>query len=568
MDTPLSHILYIDDEMENLSGFKYAFRKHYQVHIAQNAEDAWKILHENPIKVLISDQRMPQISGVQILEKAAIEFPKAFRIVVTGYTEVQDIIAAINKGRIFQFIRKPWEKDEVKVILDNAIRLYDLKQENCKLLDDLKSKNKELSQLNENLEIIVKERTSELQMHKENLESLVKERTRELEIAKIKAEESDALKSAFLSNVSHEIRTPMNAIIGFSELLVSDNSLSDEEREEFKNQIVLNSNSLLRLIDDIIDISRIEANQVSIEYESHSLNQILGEIHTIFHEQKAGMDKSHLKLYADILPQYSPVILTDKIRLHQILSNLIGNALKFTEQGHVCYGYRLEQTGTTKPLIHFFVKDTGIGIDKEAQEYIFDRFRKAELKNKIFRGAGLGLFISKNLVEKFGGKIWLESEPGKGTGLHFEIPYLESQTLQQNLPLSQESQQKQYTFPDKTILVAEDEDSSYIYIHTILKDTQATILRAKNGLEAVNVIFNHPQKIDLVLMDIQMPEMNGYEAISIIKNHNHRIPIIAQTAHALISQQQDVIDSGCDHFLAKPYQKIDLLSSVGKFLCS
>lgn len=110
MDTPLSHILYIDDEMENLSGFKYAFRKHYQVHIAQNAEDAWKILHENPIKVLISDQRMPQISGVQILEKAAIEFPKAFRIVVTGYTEVQDIIAAINKGRIFQFIRKPWEK--------------------------------------------------------------------------------------------------------------------------------------------------------------------------------------------------------------------------------------------------------------------------------------------------------------------------------------------------------------------------------------------------------------------------------------------------------------------------
>ncbi len=565
MLTPLSHILYLDDELENLSGFKYAFRKHYQVHVAQNADDAWKILHLNPIKVFISDQRMPQITGVEILEKAAKEFPRTFRIVVTGYTDVHDIIAAINKGRIYQFIRKPWEKEEVKVILDNAIRLFDLKQENCNLLDDLKNKNKELSVLNENLEVMVQECTSELEMHKGNLESLVKKRTQELEMAKEKAEESDNLKSAFLSNVSHEIRTPMNAIIGFSELLVSDNSLADEEREEFKNQIVLNSNTLLRLIDDIIDISRIEANQVSIEYESHSLNQILGELHTIFSEQKMSMGKSHLKFYTDILPQNNPIILTDKLRLHQILSNLIGNALKFTDQGHISYGYRLNQTQANNQSIHFFVKDTGIGIHKEAQEYIFERFRKAEVKNKIFRGAGLGLFISKNLIEKFGGTIWLESELGKGTSFHVEIPYLESQPLIQNLPLSQEINQKKYSFIDKTILVAEDEDSSYSYIHAILKDTQATILRAKNGVEAVKCVVDHP-KIDLVLMDIQMPEMNGYEAISIIKNHNHRIPIIAQTAHALVSQQQDVIDSGCDHFLAKPYQKLDLLSSIGKFL--
>jgi two-component system sensor histidine kinase/response regulator len=326
METNKSHILYIDDEKENLSGFKYVFKKHYHVHVAISADQGWEVLKEHPIKVIITDQRMPRTTGTQFLEKAAREYPSIFRIILTGYTDVQDIIAAINKGKIFQFIRKPWDKDEVKVIIDNAIQLYDVKEHNTELLASLQSKNIELEEINQTLEEKVTERTKQLEEHKQNLEEKVKERTKQLEMAKDKAEESDRLKSAFLANVSHEIRTPMNAIIGFSELLTTE-ELTEEDKQEFKDQIILNSNSLLRLIDDIIDISKIEANQITIEYGNHDLNLILSELYTIYNEQKANLGREQIELIIDTPKQQNLIINTDKIRLHQVLSNLIGKCI-------------------------------------------------------------------------------------------------------------------------------------------------------------------------------------------------------------------------------------------------
>ena len=573
MNKTKNHILYIDDEKENLTGFKYVFKQFYQVHIASSAVEGWDILKKEEIKVVITDQRMPKITGVQLLEKTAVEYPNIYRIILTGYTDVQDIIEAINKGKIFQFIRKPWDKDEVKVIIDNAIKLYDLKKENDQLLNILQEKNIELENINSTLEKKVKERTkeieeknAELKRHRNHLEELVKIRTIDLEKAKIRAEESDKLKSSFLANVSHEIRTPMNAIIGFSELLVN-NDYTIEEQREFKNHIVINAGTLLRLIDDILDISKIEADQIKIQYKNCNLNQLLDELYVIYEKEKFNMGKGHIDLFYEIQTRKNIFISTDRIRLHQVLSNLISNALKFTESGYVKFGFNIINENTEKPEIKFYIKDSGIGIPVEAQQYIFDRFRKADItESKFYSGAGLGLFICKSLVDMFNGKIWIESEKNKGSSFYFQIPYLPVEDFSLNELVEDIKQDiSDYCFKNKLILVAEDEDSNYLFIEEVLKTTQADVIRAKDGKESVE-LFRTTKNIDLVLMDIQMPVMSGYEAIHQIKQMNRNVPIIAQTAYALTNQREEILNTGCDFFIPKPFRPEELLKTINKFL--
>lgn len=566
MNSQNNHILYIDDEKQNLSGFKYVFKKTYHVHIALSADEGWEILKKHPIKVIISDQRMPKITGTEFLEKAAKEYPLAFRIILTAYTDVTDIIAAINQGKIFQYIRKPWDKDEVKVIIDNAIALYDLKMQNQQLLESLKKNNKELEQVNQSLEKKVDERTKELQNHKENLEEIVKTRTIELEQAKEKAEESDRLKSAFLANVSHEIRTPMNAIIGFSELLTYDD-LPDSEKTELKEQIILNSEALLRLIDDIIDISKIEANQISMEFDNYDLNALLRELHLIFNAQKESLEKGHINITLDIPDDVSPIINTDKIRLHQVLSNLIGNALKFSDFGDIRFGYRLLQNTEKAGTIQLFVSDTGIGIPQNDLRLIFDRFRKAKTgKDKIYRGTGLGLFISKHLVEKLNGTIAVESELNVGSEFVINLPCcVELKKDVQNNKTTTHNKKTEYDFSNTVVLVAEDEDSSYAFIEKAMRETKAEIIRAENGQKALDILDSNAH-VDIILMDIQMPVMDGYTAIDLIKKKHSEIPIIAQTAYALTNQKYEVLKTGCDDILSKPFFKDELLQTIDKHL--
>ncbi len=425
-------ILYIDDENENLVGFKYVFKKQYTVFTALSAAEGWRILDENPeIKVILTDQRMPNVSGIQFLEKVAMQYPDICRIIVTAYTDVQEIIEAINKGKIYQFIKKPWDKDEVKIIIDNAISSYNLKADNQRLLNSLKDSNLKLEEMNRNLEIAVIKRTKEIELKNIqleenglNLERLVRQRTLELEVAKQKAEESDRLKSAFLSNISHEIRTPMNAIMGFSELLLCD-KCNPDEKMEFKQQIIANSQALLRIIDDIIDISQIEADQIDLNSSDFDLHVLFDELHKSFEEEKKTYGRKNIIIIPEKPGDPNLYITTDRLRLHQILSNLMSNALKFTEEGQVTYGYKIINKDKNKPFLQFHIQDTGIGIPSDAHSYIFDRFRKADITNhKLFSGTGLGLFICKNLIDKFGGELWLESEVGKGTTFYFTIPFI------------------------------------------------------------------------------------------------------------------------------------------------
>lgn len=564
-------ILYIDDEQENLLGFKYVFNKYYKVIIASSAEEGWQILKDHEIKVIITDQRMPKITGVQLLEKVADNYPNICRIILTGYTDVQDIIQAINKGKIFQFIRKPWDKEEVKIVIDNGIKLYDLQAKNLQLIESLQIANSELADINKTLEKKVEERTAEIEVknkelekHRNHLEELVKKRTLELEMAKEKAEESDRLKSAFLANVTHEIRTPMNAIVGFSELMVSDDSYSKEELKEFKDLIVMNSESLLCLIDDILDISSIEATQMTMNFTDQNLHKELEELLIFYNEQKKSFGRNELEIKLKLPSNDDLYISTDKIRLNQILSNLIGNALKFTEKGSIIFGYTIQHSND-KSVLRFFVEDTGIGIPGEAQKYIFDRFRKADIdSNKIFRGTGLGLFICKSLVEKFGGRIWLESTVKIGSMFYFEIPFIQADK-NEDLILKEKGISKKYNFTGKSILIAEDEDSSYSYIESVLKNTNASLIRAKNGQETIELVHQN-QDFDLVLMDIHMPVVSGYAAIKSIKSAYKELPIIVQTAYAFAEQKDKILNSGCDALISKPYKSQELLSVINKYI--
>jgi PAS domain S-box-containing protein len=383
--------------------------------------------------------------------------------------------------------------------------------------------------------------------------------------AKVKAEESDKLKSAFLSNMSHEIRTPMNAILGFSTLL-SDSSVSEEERLEFIRIIRDRGKDLMRIIDDIIDVAKIESGQIKVEIKECPVNVLLTNLLVTLTEVKRKQAKTHLIL--NCLPGNSDKdfsILTDGNRLRQVLTNLIENAIKFTDQGKVEFGYTLKSIGND-PVIEFFVTDTGIGIREEMQDMIFERFRQVDDTNtRKYGGTGLGLTISKNLIQLLGGEISLESVKGKGTSFFVRLPMQVTASKPAEVAVKQKIHES--GMPDwssKQILVAEDEESNYFLLSRILKKTGVNLLWARNGIEAIDLF--KANQVDLVLMDIRMPVMDGYEATNAIKNINKNLPVIAQTAYALKGEREKSLTAGCDNYISKPIDSRELIAVLGKYL--
>jgi len=388
----------------------------------------------------------------------------------------------------------------------------------------------------------------------------------ELEIKRVKekAVESDRLKTAFLANMSHEIRTPMNAILGFSELLgLAD--ISDEERNEFIELIQTNSNNLLNLINDIIDIAKIEAKQLQISDTDFSINDMLSDILRTYNEIKNKQDKSHIDLTLS-LPDGSKnlEIITDKYRLNQVISNLIGNAIKYTEEGSINFGYNINAGPDNSESIQFFISDTGIGIPIDKLNVIFDRFRQADDSHtRLYGGTGLGLTISQNIAELLGGKITVESVDGEGSTFFFTIPLIRTQrSVLENKP---KQSGDIIDLSDKTILVVEDVESNFQLLSTYLKRTNVKIIWAMNGKEAVNIMESN-NEIDLILMDMQMPVMNGYEATKIIKKKHPKIPIIAETAFALAGDREKILNAGCDDYVSKPINAKELYKKINTFL--
>jgi signal transduction histidine kinase/CheY-like chemotaxis protein len=434
---------------------------------------------------------------------------------------------------------------------------------------ELEERNFEIMEQNEEIRIQVdlatrqrdqiSEQNVELELHRHHLENLVQERTRELVEAKEKAEEADRLKTAFLANMSHEIRTPMNSILGFINLL-DYADVTDEEREQFKEIINTNSQLLLHVIDDILDIAKIESGELKLKMVICNINEILNETYNTYKDQVKFKNNPNITFSINNVPEYVTII-SDKLRLKQVINNLIENAIKYTEKGFI----KVDCTVENKYL-KFAVSDSGIGISKENTDIIFDRFRKIEnVTEKLYRGTGLGLSISRKIVEMLAGQIWVESDLGIGSSFYFTMPY---QPIEQQKNKESETINTNYTIPDledKTILVAEDEDSNYIYIQTLLKFTRTNILRAKTGTEAVDAC-NSGNKIDLILMDIKMPDLNGIDATHEIKRLNNNILVIAQTAFAMKEDKAKYIDLGFDGYISKPIKKEELFGILNQFL--
>jgi PAS domain S-box-containing protein len=374
----------------------------------------------------------------------------------------------------------------------------------------------------------------------------------QLQKAKVKAEESDKLKTTFLNNLSHEIRTPLNSIIGFSDLL-TDPDITDDQREDFTELISKSGASLLTLVDDIIDLSKIEANQVQISLIDFEVNKMIANLHEAIEDTRDQIHKKSVELKFNIPHDHSEVFLkSDEFRVRQVLSNLIKNALKYTSKGDIEFGYRIEDED-----IVFYVKDSGLGIPEEQKANIFERYNHST-SIESFGGSGLGLSISKKLVDLLGGKIDFVTDELKGSEFYFTLPYEKSKSknARSNIELYE-----QYNWSDYHILVAEDEQNNYLFIEEALKRTGANIIWAKDGAIALEHVKNNP-KIDIVLMDIKMPNMDGYQATREIKKIRKNLPVIAQTAYAMSNERNLSIQAGCDEYLTKPIRPKKLLKKI------
>ncbi len=368
-----------------------------------------------------------------------------------------------------------------------------------------------------------------------------------------RATSSDRLKSAFLANMSHEIRTPMNGILGFTSLL-KEHDLSGEQQNEYIDIIQKSGNRMLNTVNDIIEISRIEAGEVRISSDTLNINNHLIDLFNFFVPEA---ENKGLKLIIDKLPEDELVVSTDKNKLSSIVTNLIKNAIKFTDVGTIKIGCKKNEK-----FLKFYVEDTGIGIPGNRKDAIFNRFEQADIEDtRVYEGSGLGLAIVKYYVEMLGGKIWVESEENKGSTFFFTISY---QPFNTKDVLSTTSGKKLSENKRKLkILVVEDDETSFLYLSTILNDLAEKIQLAKNGLEAVEFCENN-SGFDIVLMDIKLPVLDGFKATKKIREFNKEIKIIAQTAYALEGDKEKAIEIGCNDYISKPINKGKLIEMIGK----
>jgi len=379
-----------------------------------------------------------------------------------------------------------------------------------------------------------------------------KQSAEELIIAKEHAEESDHLKSAFLANMSHEIRTPMNGILGFASLL-KEPGLTGEEQKKYIDIIEKSGVRMLSIINDIVSISKIESGQMEISISETNIKDQIEFIYVFF---KPEVERKGIQIFLkECVPPIKTIIKTDREKLYAILTNLVKNAIKFTHEGSIEIGYELKGK-----FLEFFVRDSGEGIHQDQKEIIFERFRQgSESLTRNYEGAGLGLSISKSYVEMLGGKIWVESERGKGSAFYFTIPYgtrpNEKRAVKSGFPVYGD---ENYQFKKLKILIAEDDETSAMLLSMTIKIVGKEILSVRTGAEAVEACRNNPD-LDLILMDIKMPVMDGYTATRQIRQFNKDVAIIAQTAFGLSGDRKKALEAGCNDYIPKPFNKATLM---------
>lgn len=486
----------------------------------------------------------------------------------------EELLAIIN-GDIF-FEKEARVKTLKGEILDVIIKLYYHRNPNNKKYIAyvsttditklktaeiaLKQKNNDFLQLNAKLQKTNKE-YEVLNLEYKIINNQLLSTNKELKKAEAIATESDQLKSAFLANMSHEIRTPMNSIIGFSDLLGTPN-LSTEKKHKFLKLVQSSSEHLLRIIDDIIDISKIESNQLKIKKTPCLLNELLYEIKESQNMMKIVKAKNNILFQVNIPANTDKLqIDCDPTRFIQIVYNLVSNAFKYTNEGFVEIGYSLSDKDS---MVHLYVKDSGFGIQTDMFNIIFERFRQIENQN-LQEGTGIGLSITKGLVQLLGGEIWVESTVNKGSTFHFTMPIAKDRK-----DVSSTENHSHYpedvTLSKHLIYIAEDDLSSYLFLEEVLHPTGIQLKHAVNGIELLQLI--NSQIPDLILLDINMPIMNGFQAIRKIRDKYPSLPVIAQTAYAMAEEKDKCLAVGCNDYVSKPIHPELLLNIITKYISS
>lgn len=571
-------IFCVDDEKMVLNSLKTELKNdfggNYIIETAESGAESLEAIDNLlasgfEIPIVIVDYAMPNMKGDELLEKIHKKSPRTLKILLTGQATIEGVTNSINNAHLYRYIAKPWDTSDLILTINQALKSYH--QE-----DQLKIQNKKLKELSTLLEKKVEMRTLELQnkntlllknqkeitdqneeleKYRNHLEELVEVRTKELTLSKEKAEESDRLKTAFLANISHEIRTPMNGILGFSDLLNNPN-LSDEKQQKFVAVIRKSGERMLNTLNGLMDMSMLETGQVKLNLIETNINDELKSLYSFF---KIEATEKRL-LFNLSIPENSGelIIRTDREKLYGILSNLIKNAIKYSDVGSIDFGYIIKGD-----FMEFYVLDTGIGIPADRQIAVFDRFVQADLADaNVFEGCGLGLSIAKSYVEMLKGEITLESIEGHGSKFYFTIPTNKiKKSSYKDVSIFEDLENDD--FSKIKILIVEDEEISSVLLTLILEDSCSELLFAKNGLEAIDIYSKNPD-IDLILMDVKMPIMGGFEATAKIREINKDVIIIAQTAYALVGDKEKAIEIGCNDYITKPIDEKILFSKIKK----
>ena len=372
-------------------------------------------------------------------------------------------------------------------------------------------------------------------------------------LAKEVAEESDRLKSAFIANMSHEIRTPLNAILGFSNLLKRDN-LSSEKKNKYLDFVESGGKKLLRIISDVVDLSKMDTNHLTLSYETCNLNKLITKLQEEFNLNLK--NQKQMVVVQKGLKNNESYIITDQTRLEQILSNLIENSVKYAPNGNILIGYK-----RSGEMIKFYVKDEGEGIEEKDHESIFGRFKQIENQySRTNTSTGLGLSIVKELTELMKGKVWVESIKGRGAVFYFTIPY---QRANRRMDYIKKEIISIKMDTKEVILIAEDEIINFLYLEALFESYPFKIIHSKNGKEAIQMLEEN-EAIRLILMDIKMPIMNGIEATKEIRKNNKKIPIIALTAYVMDEDKDKMLSAEFNDYLAKPLDEITLINMIKK----